>query len=284
MVGLFAVEDISQLVLPGRVADYLDTPVLMDENMALLSQREVLLEAMRDDAALPTTAAREGYYGERHLEYWLSGYRDALRVVAAASLSDKPGARILDFGGASGRVLRHLRTLCPSPELYLAEINQHHVELVRGLFDGSIYAIHNRGMPHLPFPDGYFDCVTAFSVFTHIYEDDSAWLLELRRITKPGGTVYVTIHDEETWRLLPTLFLRDLTFSNADFKKYYEQHPELQGKVAHFYNEVADYNCNVFVSRDYVERFWAPIFADCEVTSRAHEHQAGVVLTCSWEE
>src|SRR5215467_2678411 len=106
MSGSFAVEDITDRVLPGRVADYLDTPVLGEENLALLANREVLLEAMRDEAALPTTQAREGYYDERHLEYWLSGYRDALRAVMTACLADKPAPRVLDFGGASGRVLR----------------------------------------------------------------------------------------------------------------------------------------------------------------------------------
>jgi SAM-dependent methyltransferase len=276
--GTFAVEDIRDRVLPGRVSDYLDTPVLRGDNLALLASREVLLEAMRDEAALPTTEAREDYYDERHLEYWLSGYRDALRAVEAARLADTPAPRILDFGGASGRVLRHMRYLCRAPELYLCEINPHHVELVRGLFGGAIRAFHSRGTPHLPFTDGFFDCTTAYSVFTHMYDDDLAWLLELRRITRPGGTVYVTIHDEVTWKMLPNFFLGDLTFSNAAFKSYYEQHPELKGKVAHFYTDVADYNCNVFVSHDYVERFWAPLFEGCEITSGAHEHQAGVVF------
>ncbi len=280
MSGAFVAEDIGSLVLPGRVADYLDTPVLGDDNLALLSQREVLLEAMRDQVAIPTTAAREGYYDERHLEYWLSGYRDALPAVQAASLRDTPAARVLDFGGASGRVLRHMRYLCRAPELYLCEINARHVELVRGLFGGAIRALHNRGAPHLPFPDGFFDCVTAYSVFTHIYDDDTAWLLELRRITRAGGTLYVTIHDDETWRMLPALSLSTLTFSNEEFQNYYAQHPQLNGRVAHFYNDVADYNCNVFVSNGYVEQFWAPLFASCEIKSRTHDHQAGVVLQC----
>lgn len=280
MSGVFATEDITAWVLPGRVSDYLDTPVLSEENLALLGKREVLLEAMRDEAALPTTNAREGYYDDRHMEYWLSGYRDALRAVEAASLADKQAPRVLDFGGASGRVLRHMRYLCREPELYLCEISLRHVELVRGLFGGTIRALHNRGTPHLPFPDAFFDCATAYSVFTHIYDDDSAWLLELRRITKPGGTLYVTIHDEETWRMLPDLYLSQLTFSNEDFKNYYAQHQELKGKVAHFYNDVPDYNCNVFVSSHYVEQFWAPLFAGLEIKSRVHDHQAGVVLKC----
>jgi SAM-dependent methyltransferase len=280
MQGSFAAEAISDLVLPGRVSDYLDTPVLVPENLALLAQRDVLLAAMRDDAGLPTTDAREGYFGERHLEYWLSGYRDALPAIDAAHLSNKPGARVLDFGGASGRVIRHMRYLCASPELYVAEINPRHVQLLRGLFEGSVHAVHNYGTPHLPFPDRFFDCVTAYSVFTHMYDDDTAWLLELRRIVKPGGIVYITIHDDETWRRLPSLPVGELTFSNPEFKQYYDDHPELPCKTAHFYSERQDYNCNVFVPKEYVQRFWQPLFAACEITSVAHDYQAGVAFTC----
>ena len=202
MPGFLAVEDTDDLVLPGRVADYLDTPVLGAENLELLANRDVLLEAMRDEAGLPTTSAREGYFGDRHLEYWLSGYRDASRAIDATRLADKVGVRVLDFGGASGRVLRHMRYLCAPSELYVCDINPRHVELVRRLFGGSINALHNYGPPHLPFPDRYFDCVTAYSVFTHMYDDDTAWLLELRRIIKPGGALYITLHDDETWRLI----------------------------------------------------------------------------------
>jgi hypothetical protein len=34
----------------------------------------------------------------------------------------------------------------------------------------------------------------------------------------------------------------------------------------------------VFVSRDYIEQIWAPLFAVVSVTSAVHDHQASVVL------
>ena len=42
--------------------------------------------------------------------------------------------------------------------------------------------------PHLPFADGYFDFAYCSSVFTHISDLADAWLLELRRIVRSGGT------------------------------------------------------------------------------------------------
>ena len=135
---------------------------------------------MADRTALPTTEAREGYFGDRHLEYWLSGYRDANRVVDATGLASKPSARILDFGGASGRVIRHFNHWCPEAELFLCDISARHVARVQLLFGGKVRAFCNRDVPSLPFPDRFFDVVMAFSVFTHIDADDTAWLLELR--------------------------------------------------------------------------------------------------------
>jgi SAM-dependent methyltransferase len=49
---------------------------------------------------------------------------------------------------------------------------------------------HRSGQPSgapLPREDGSFDLIYAFSVFTHISDAWSAWLLELHRLLAPGG-------------------------------------------------------------------------------------------------
>jgi SAM-dependent methyltransferase len=59
--------------------------------------------------------------------------------------------------------------------------------------------------PPLPYPDGAFDFVYAFSVFTHLsVELADRWMAELRRVVKPGGLVWFTIHGQSyRERLLP---------------------------------------------------------------------------------
>jgi len=47
--------------------------------------------------------------------------------------------------------------------------------------------------PHLPFEDRYFDLIYCASVFTHIDDLADAWLLELKRVTHPGGRAYITL-------------------------------------------------------------------------------------------
>ena len=278
MSGRFLVESREGSFLPGMPKDYLTTLVLDGENKALLGQRDVLLSIIQDNRPLPTTVAREGYFGERHLEYWLSGYRDAGKAMAAAQMNGRSDLRILDFGGASARVARHFARFAPAPEVYLSDINPAHVSLVQQGFAGEITALQNFGVPALPFADGFFDMVTAFSVFTHIHATDTAWLLELRRIVKPGGALYITVHDEHTWDILPHIFLGGVSFANEEFKIYREQHPHLSERVTHFYNDEDDYSCNVFLNTEFIDRAWAPLFGKYTLFPGAHDHQAGLVL------
>ena len=48
------------------------------------------------------------------------------------------------------------------------------------------------GRRRLPYPDSYFNLVYATSVFTHIGEHWSDWLLELHRVVEPGGLLIAT--------------------------------------------------------------------------------------------
>ena len=277
MNGTFRDEDWSSRLLPGVPADYLDTPVFDAEHLALLARREVMLDILSDTVPLPTTEAREGYFGDRHIEYRLSGRRDALKVMAATEPG--PKARMLDFGGASGRVIRHFRQQLPEAELFLSDIDPTHIGLAGQMFAGTIHAVRNRGIPSLPFPDGYLDGVMAFSVFTHIDVDDIAWLLELRRVVKPGGHVYLSIHDQATWTQLPQSPIAAMSLANEDFRAFHASHQELSGRKVHVYNEQADvYHCNVFLGTDYIERRWAPLFSNHRLAPLAHDHQTGLVF------
>jgi SAM-dependent methyltransferase len=274
MARRIAVDDYRHLLLPGVPADYLDTRVVSDENRELLARREVMLTILRDRTPLPTTEAREGYAGDRHIEFWLSGYSDMRKVVAATGLDRNPAARLLDFGGASGRVVRHVRTWCQDAELYLCDINPLNVGLTRALFGNSVRAFHNHGVPSLPFPDGWFDCVVAFSVFTHIDTDDTAWLLELRRIVKRGGYLYLTVHDSATWEgILPNTWFGDFCLGDEQFRSYHRENPTLHGRVTHCHDFF-----NVFVGLDYIEKHWAPLFSGLSIAPLAHEHQTGLVF------
>jgi SAM-dependent methyltransferase len=238
-----------------------------------------MLQVLGDQTPLPTTEAREGYFGPRHLEFWLSGLRDMRKVIAATQLDRLQAPRVLDFGGASGRVIRHFRTWRPSAELFISDIKPAHVLLAKQIFASQVTALHNSALPTLPFPDGYLDCVIAFSVLTHVDSEDTAWLLELRRIVKPGGHLYLTIHDQATWEILPNTVIAPLCFANSDFRRYHAETPQLTGRKVHTYSDAAAYQCNVFLGRDYIDRHWAPLFHGYSIAPLAHDHQTGLIFT-----
>src|SRR5262245_45049214 len=91
----------------GIPGDFRGFPV-EDPQLADVARSPRLDERLhRDHMPIPSTQDREGYYGDRHFEYWLSGLRDYSLVKGALSTLSWKGLRVLDFGGATGRVARH---------------------------------------------------------------------------------------------------------------------------------------------------------------------------------
>ena len=52
--------------------------------------------------------------------------------------------------------------------------------------------------PGQRFEDRYFDLIFCGSVFTHIEDTQQSWLLELGRVLRPSGRLFITVHDEHT--------------------------------------------------------------------------------------
>ncbi len=76
-------------------------------------------------------------------------------------------------------------------------------------------------MPHLPFEDRYFDLIYAGSVFTHLDDLASAWLLELRRVISENGRLYITLHDEDSISLLANEYQNHASAKAFNAKKEY---------------------------------------------------------------
>jgi SAM-dependent methyltransferase len=120
---------------------------------------------------------------DRH--WW---YRGRRRIVLdeIARLPLAPGARLLDAGCGSGRLLDELARLGSASGLELSE--------------GSVALARQRGhedvhvgtVEALPWPDGAFDLVTCLDVIEHT-PDDRATLRELRRVLAPAGRLVVTV-------------------------------------------------------------------------------------------
>ena len=114
-------------------------------------------------------------------------YRGRRRVLHAEL--DRVGlgadARILDAGCGSGRMLDELR----------ARGTVIGVDADAGAVDATRrrgHAARICAVERMPFADASFDLVTCLDVIEHT-PDDRCTLRELRRVTRPGGTLVVTV-------------------------------------------------------------------------------------------
>jgi SAM-dependent methyltransferase len=103
------------------------------------------------------------------------------------------GKHVLDFGCGVGRVLRHFASEAERAEFVGCDIDQPSIAWVQRHLCPPFQAFVNPEMPPLDRPDESFDLVYAISVFTHLSDSWSAWLLEMHRVLKPGALLIATV-------------------------------------------------------------------------------------------
>jgi SAM-dependent methyltransferase len=103
---------------------------------------------------------------------------------------------VLDFGCGAGRTLRHFLAEAETAEVWGCDIDGESVEWLEANLSPPLHVFRNGLEPPLPQPDESFDLIWAVSVFTHLVESWSSWLLELRRVLKPGGLLVATFMGE----------------------------------------------------------------------------------------
>jgi SAM-dependent methyltransferase len=120
---------------------------------------------------------------EQH--WWYRGRRRIIR----SELEQLPlpaGAQVLDAGCGSGRTLQEL---APFGAVRGIELDPDAAELARSRGDGEVRV---GRLEKLPWQDQTFDLITCLDVIEHT-PDDRVTLRELRRVTKPGGWLLVTV-------------------------------------------------------------------------------------------
>ena len=140
-----------------------------------------------------------GRWGLSLDSYLESGRRDVRAMLATmveAGAEEADLVRVLDFGCAEGRMLRFLAA--PERELWGVDVNAERIVWAQQYLSPPLRLATTTTAPHLPFADAYFDFVFGVSVFTHIRDLADAWFLEVLRVLRPDGFVYLTIHDEHS--------------------------------------------------------------------------------------
>ena len=266
----------------------------LDGNPAKLDFREA---AAADPYPLPMPVDREGYGTvEFTPRFWATGHSDWLNVQDAIQrfMPEKPAEgeklRVLDFGCASGRVLRHAHTFSgETTDIWGCDFAPENVNWVKRYLSSDIKIFLNNANPHLPFTDGYFDVITAFSVFTHIDLFEDAWLLELRRITKPGGLLYLTTQNDASWprvvdrpHMLKHIEQANKIKGNPTVSKDLFESEMPSDRIVFRMSEDENYNCNVWMTNDYIRQTWSRYFDVHHIADNAHTNfQSPVIMSPS---
>jgi ubiquinone/menaquinone biosynthesis C-methylase UbiE len=166
------------------------------------------------------------------IEEWLGSGKEHVatmrRVLNESGYEFDEGHRVLELGCAAGRMMRWLNDVAHKCEIWGTDIDGEHITWCKQHLSPPFHFFLTTTYPHLPFEDGYFDVIYAGSVFTHIDDLADAWFLELRRLLKPKGRLYITIHDNHTIRMLDggtrnlskTLYSRKDLFENDDYSMF----------------------------------------------------------------
>jgi len=112
------------------------------------------------------------------------------------------GKAVLDFGCGAGRTLRQFLAEAETGEFWGCDIDAESVEWLESNLCPPLQVFRNNPDPPLPLADESLDLIWAVSVFTHLVESWSDWLVELQRVLRRGGLLVATFMGEGMSKLI----------------------------------------------------------------------------------
>jgi SAM-dependent methyltransferase len=242
----------------------------------------VLPKVAAGPGATPPVPPREtwisGKYGKTTDEYLASGRRDTQEML---DILDRAGVvldalgHILEFGCGDGRMLRWLDHLAGDREVWGTDIDAGRVFWCKQNLGPRLRFITTTTVPHLPFEDRHFGFVYAGSVFTHIDDLADAWFAELRRVLRPGGKLFVTVHLKNDLALLAG------QYQDSGLARYLRTHAEYEQFVRSDFDMFTigrSSHSFVFYDIDYLRRTLEPLFRVMSVTEGVRLYQNALLL------
>jgi SAM-dependent methyltransferase len=228
------------------------------------------------DEPLSLPPVEDLYYEslDRHLA---TGRQDALTLRRFFSQLGirLDGVSVMDWGCRDCRVLRHFADEARVCDFWGVDQDGPSIEWAKENLSPPFRFLTCSAFPHLPFEDRAFDAIFAISVFTHVPLLADAWLMELRRILKPGGVGLFTVHDEHTWRFLE---------QNDEMRAMFGLEQEDIAKARSADLVIIDAPglrmefVNVFQSAARIRQEWGRYFEIVSIEPYAFYHQSMVVL------
>jgi SAM-dependent methyltransferase len=204
--------------------------------------------------------------------------RDLMRSFMVTGKDLYALENILDFGCGCARVLRHFHDHPESCHFFGTDIDPEAISWCRSRLPFATFGVNDR-LPPLPFPAETFDLIYGVSVFTHLDEDyQLAWLNELRRVTKHGGTLMLSLHGAYAQGIAA----QQRMFATCDLETLQDKGFLFQVlETGRFKRDgLPDFYQCAFHTEPYVRETWSEFFAVQDYVERGiNNHQDLVVLT-----
>jgi SAM-dependent methyltransferase len=184
---------------------------------------------------------------------------------------------ILDFGCSTGRVLRHFHAEHKNfgTKLQGIDIQAFCIEWLRQHFPNEFEVTTGTVLPHLPYEDNSIDYIYGFSVFTHIKFLWDAWILELRRVLKPGGLLLQTFHGEHAWEFYNFNRNEDWVRNNHTSQVY--DNPKMDVDFLYF----GDISVSqVFWKNEVARSYWSRYMDVLEIYPPSQKHSFQDMIVC----
>jgi len=232
-----------------------------------------LVRFRAEPETVPPRRLWEGYT-QTPEDYIAEGREDMEAVFALLARHGIERPRVaMDLGCAAGRMIRHFPR-DEDGELWGLDISGPHIAWCEQNLPGINFCVVST-TPYLPFPDGHFDFVFCASVFTHITDLADAWLLEIRRILRPGGHVFATVHDRASYA---DLLSGRIAGRFATRVREFERRRRVRDTDWEMIFFGSDPGSQVFYDRAYITAKWSKWMRLVAYEPRFHNYQAAMLM------
>lgn len=119
-------------------------------------------------------------------------YQDCQETFAALGKPLSEVDKLLDFGVGWGRIARFFLSEMPLENIFGVDVMAEFVDICKKTFRSDNFYVTSP-FPPTALPNGVFDYVVGYSVFSHLSEKAChEWMSEFHRITKPGALIALT--------------------------------------------------------------------------------------------
>lgn len=223
--------------------------------------------AQRSAAELATAIADRSTIKNPNSDAFRSSGARAAAILAEAfekhGVALAQDAAVLDFGSGSGRVALPLLEARPDIRLTAMDVDAEAIEYLALQLPEHCSAAVSTYEPPLALPDGCFDAVYAISVWSHFPEAlADRWLQELRRVTRPGAILLLSVAAHTTLQRSKQKPWTDLSMEELDRELFiYREYVNLHSNEKHYPGIAGQGSWGVAaIHPDYIREHWAKQF------------------------